>query len=130
VKIVINVCYGGFDLSKEAKLKLFELGCPHTRAETPDVFFGQDRDEKERESHLRMFRTPVLEDRRLVVDDHRGDYKARTCETLIRVVEEMGEKASGRFGEIKVIEIPDDVDYEITEYDGWEKVEEKHRSWG
>jgi hypothetical protein len=53
----------------------------------------------------------------------------RTCPKLIQVVEELGEKANGQFAKLRIIEIPDGVDWEIDEYDGSEKVEEKHRSW-
>lgn len=41
----------------------------------------------------------------------------------------MGKKASGKCAELKVIEIPDGVDWEIDDYDGIETVHEKHRSW-
>jgi len=48
---------------------------------------------------------------------------------LVRVVEELGDKASGRCADLKVVEIPDDVEWEIDEYDGSEHVAEKHRTW-
>jgi len=53
----------------------------------------------------------------------------RTCPLLVRVVEEMGEKANGRFAKLEIIEIPDDIKFEIDEYDGFESIHEKHRSW-
>ena len=46
--------------------------------------------------------------------------ESRQDETLIEVVEELGEKASGRFGSLKVVEIPDNSFYIIDEYDGIE----------
>ena len=48
---------------------------------------------------------------------------------LIRVIEELGEKANTRYSELRVIEIPDDVEWQIEEYDGNEWVAEKHRTW-
>jgi len=30
---------------------------------------------------------------------------------------------------LKIIEIPEDVDWEVDEYDGLETIHEKHRSW-
>ena len=49
---------------------------------------------------------------------------------LIEGIKTFGEeKASGRFSKIKIIEIPNDVDYEIEEYDGNEWISEKHRTW-
>jgi hypothetical protein len=41
----------------------------------------------------------------------------------------MGEDAFGRYAQLKVIEIPENVDWEIGEYDGMEWVAEKHRRW-
>jgi len=49
---------------------------------------------------------------------------------LVEIVETMGKKANGKFAELKVVEIPDGVDWEIEEYDGQEWVSEKHRTWG
>ena len=48
---------------------------------------------------------------------------------LIQVVEEMGEKANDRYSELKIVEIPDDVEWQIDEYDGAEWIAEKHRTW-
>ena len=48
---------------------------------------------------------------------------------LVDVVERLGKKANGESAELKVVEIPDGVEYEIDEYDGVESIHEKHRSW-
>ncbi len=48
---------------------------------------------------------------------------------LVAIVEELGEKASGRFAKLAVVEIPDDVEWGIEEYDGVEWVAEDHRTW-
>ena len=48
---------------------------------------------------------------------------------LIHVIETLGAEADGRFAKLRIIEIPDDVEWEITEYDGNESVEEVHRKW-
>lgn len=54
----------------------------------------------------------------------------RTDPDLIRCIETLGsERASGLCAELHVIEIPDDIEYEIHNYDGIESVHEKHRSW-
>ncbi len=47
-----------------------------------------------------------------------------------RAVEELKEEANGTFAELKIVEIPDDVEWVIEEYDGIEWVSEKHRVWG
>lgn len=53
----------------------------------------------------------------------------RTNPELIECIESIGEEANGRYADLKVVEIPDDVEWEIEEYDGIEWVSEKHRTW-
>jgi hypothetical protein len=48
---------------------------------------------------------------------------------LIEIVERMGPEAGGKYARLKVVEIPDGVDWEIEEYDGNEWVSEVHRTW-
>ena len=48
---------------------------------------------------------------------------------LIQIVEELKEKANGNYASLKIVEIPDDVEWIIQEYDGQEVVAEKHRTW-
>ncbi len=48
---------------------------------------------------------------------------------LIKVINELGEKANNRFCTLKIVEVPADVDWYIEEYDGLEWVAEKHRTW-
>ena len=54
----------------------------------------------------------------------------RTNPHLISVIEEIGEEADGNYAQLEIIDIPDDVDWYIDDYDGIETVREKHRSWG
>lgn len=56
-------------------------------------------------------------------------YIDRDDPDLIWVVEEMGILANGRFANLKIVEIPADVEWQIDEYDGLEWVAEKHRTW-
>jgi hypothetical protein len=49
---------------------------------------------------------------------------------LIEVIELLGEEADDRFSKLKIVEIPDGVEWKIEEYDGHEHVAEKHRTWG
>ena len=49
----------------------------------------------------------------------------RTNPKLIECVEKLGEKADGRYAKLVVVEIPDDLDYEIDDYDGMERVVER-----
>jgi len=49
---------------------------------------------------------------------------------LLAVINQIGaEEASGDFADLKVVEIPDDVEWTIEEYDGKEWVAEVHRTW-
>lgn len=48
---------------------------------------------------------------------------------LVEAVEKLGNEANGMFAELEVVEIPDDVEWEIDEYDGNETIDEVHRSW-
>ena len=54
---------------------------------------------------------------------------ARDNPLLIQVVEELGALADGHFARLKIVEIPDDVEWYVEEYDGLEWVAEKHRTW-
>jgi hypothetical protein len=49
---------------------------------------------------------------------------------LIATIETLGLKASsGEFATLKIIKIPNDVSWEIHDYDGAEWVAETHRTW-
>jgi hypothetical protein len=56
-------------------------------------------------------------------ENHRDNPK------LVEVVETLGRKASGVNASLMIVEVPDDVEWYIDEYDGWESVRERHRSW-
>jgi predicted GTPase len=49
----------------------------------------------------------------------------RTDPKLIEFLERYPDRADS----LKVVEIPDNVDWEIEEYDGAEWISEKHRTW-
>ena len=124
MKVVINECHGGFGLSHEAKLefwkkkeegKIYWTSCPDVHKSysrkpipNPDATYDAGIDEKDYVSFADIPR-----------DDS----------DLIVIVEKLKEKANGRFAELKVVEIPDDIEWEIEEYDGAEWVAEKHRTW-
>jgi len=58
--------------------------------------------------------------------------KRRTDPDLIAVVERLGEKANGKGCCLKVVEVPDDVDWEIActgDNAEEEVIEERHRTW-
>jgi MinD superfamily P-loop ATPase len=49
---------------------------------------------------------------------------------LVAVVEELGNAANDRAADLKVVDVPDGVHWEIKEYDGLEHIAEIHRTWG
>ena len=121
MKVAINTCHGGFDLSDAAFEKLLERKGVEFDKKTDDRISGF---------------THYYQKGRLGDDDayinHYDFYgeEHRADPDLIAVIEEMGKQADGYFAELKVVEIPDDVEWEIYEYDGDEWVAEKHRTWG
>lgn len=54
---------------------------------------------------------------------------ARDDPYLVQVVKELGMGANGTHANLKIVEIPGDVDWMVSEYDGAEWVAEKHRTW-
>lgn len=63
-------------------------------------------------------------------DDCGKNYTKRNNPFLVEVVERLGEEANGDYAILKIVEIPDDVDWEIAEsFPGDEWVQEKHRTW-
>ena len=53
----------------------------------------------------------------------------RDCPVLVAMIEEQGTAINGGFADLRIVEIPDDVDWYIEEYDGNEHVAERHRTW-
>ena len=48
---------------------------------------------------------------------------------LVSIVRELGPAADGAYSNLKIVEIPAEVEWQIEEYDGREWVAEKHRIW-
>lgn len=61
-------------------------------------------------------------------EDYDGEIP-RDNPQLISVVRALGESASGPYARLKIVEVPDDVQWTIHEYDGSEWVAEVHRTW-
>jgi hypothetical protein len=49
---------------------------------------------------------------------------------LIKVIETLQKDANDDLADLKVVEIPSDIEWKICDYDGIEWVAEKHRTWG
>jgi len=140
VKVVINRCFGGFGLSHEAVMRYFEIkgitvypeqGKDYWKLWTYWIVKPEDRIEsKEGEDFYKM----PIEDRAAYNKAHSEQtiYERdieRNDPALVQAVEELGDKANDTHAELAVVEIPDDVDFVIEEYDGMEHVAEQHRTW-
>lgn len=135
MKIVINKCYGGFGLSgfgiseylklngeeaffykKNYRNKLYEkVGIDEYGMEC--ICFKKDYGESFSISDVEydfFFYTRDID---------------RTDKNLISIIEKYGDKINGWAANLKIVEIPDDVKYEIEEYDGIEWIAESHRKW-
>lgn len=138
MKIVINTCYGGFGLSKEAifayaarkgltlypeegmfKLVTYWATPPESRPAILEKEFYYLSIE-DRQAYNKAYSESRLYDSEIARDDA----------DLVAVVEELGSKrASDKHAELKVVEIPDNVQWQIEEYDGLEHIAEVHRTW-
>jgi hypothetical protein len=111
MKIVINTDYGGFGISDQAFKQYLELkDIEYTTKEAESTFVGTE------------------------FYDKAGNYIncydiTRDDSVLCQVVETLGKAAWGDFSCLKVVEIPDEVEWYIQEYDGIESIHEVHRQW-
>lgn len=108
-KIVINTCFGGFSISKNAAAFMAARG--NTQA------LGELEESKRHGFHGYGYG-----------NDFSNGYP-RDDSDLVAAVETLGKEANGHCAELKIVEIPEGVEWEIADYDGKEAVEEKHRKW-
>ena len=101
MKVVLNKCFGGFDLSDEAKQLYADLS-------GKSMQFIDDLWKLQGSRELTVFRSDP---------------------NLVKVVETLGERADTKFSSLKIVEIPDGIEWHIQEYDGNEWVAENHRTW-
>jgi hypothetical protein len=153
VEIVINKQFGGFSISALAVKKLAELdgrdcyffknSCiggddnfeEITLEEAGKCFFWfafsvknpEDYFPKEKRGKDGFFTAYNNAWEKIGLDNRELD---RSNKNLIKVIRELGKKANGPCASLKIVKIPDGVDFEIDEYDGMESIHEKHRSWG
>lgn len=150
MKVVINKCFGGFGISVEALKELAIRNAKCIETCTPKHYYGGDNEkfrnksgwEKEWKKDFADYKDlgdgfmghnygyNLFKDELLYSLKDRGDIEVRTDKDLIEVVEKMGEKSYGQCANLEIVEIPDGIDYEIDDYDGMERIAEKHRTWG
>jgi len=120
MKIAINTCYGGFGISNKAFEKLLDR--------KGIAFDKVDNEENRTFLGASYFEAGHAGDNDYYLSDYQF-CEDRTDPDLIAVIEEMTKDVDGFASDIKIVEIPDDVEWQIDEYDGIEWVAEKHRTW-
>lgn len=131
MKVVINGDYGGFGLSEEAIERYIELS---------DLTLYRHFDTEWKT--ISYYTVPYDEYERVHNQDKKtGNYAAsnalswserdipRNDPILVQVVKELGERVNSLYSSLKMVDIPLDVQWFIEDYDGWEHVSEKHRTW-
>ena len=111
-KVVINTCYGGFSLSHKAFLRLRELGQHQALLEVDTGLYWPNACKPD-EPSLNKCGTGI----------------SRDDSVLVRVVEELGREANGHCADLKIVEIPADIQWDIQGNHGVERVREVHREW-
>jgi len=53
----------------------------------------------------------------------------RSNPLLVETVQKLGAKANGLYTTLKIVEIPDDVEWRVDAINGKEVIREKHRMW-
>ena len=106
-KVVLNSCFGGFGLSKDA---IQMLNDKHGLDIDSDYGYVDNDDFG-------------------IVDDNMDAY--RMDKRLVSVVKKLGvKKASGQYSALRIVDVPDDVvdvhGWHISDYDGCESVHQSH----
>lgn len=121
MKVVINKCYGGFGLSTKAFERLIELGMKVT---VFNYYYNKGT--------IRNENANIVNHKGEIYGDYsfvKNNNEMRTNLLVIQIVEELKDKANGKSAELKIVDIPDDIEWTIEEYDGIEWIAEKHRTW-
>jgi len=135
-KVILNKCYGGFDVSRKAyelyaKKKGLNLYGYESNFINNECFYKKTN----KDNGFVSYFTKDFGDNVQISDDDYEKYTLylgsnhREDKVLIEVIEELGEKASGFCGNLQIVEIPDDLDYVIDEYDGIETLHQKVQEW-
>lgn len=145
MEVAINERYGGFGLSTKALMLYCErkYGEAHLylrKSYDTQVFKRVPNDYYEKNNtptdRLYVLKQDAGEEveyndcKDIILFNHQVcSYDNRTDPLLISVIKELGSEANGDYAEIHIVDVPDDVKWHISEYDGMETVEEDHRSW-
>lgn len=131
-KVVINSCYGGFGLSKEACQRYWDIKGQQVWIEDTSKTLGlfvvwlvppdQRIKKKSPKQYLAMKSEKQVEyNKKRQSETWNPRQVERNDPILVQVVEELGEKAGGKYTTLQVVDVCGA--YRIEEYDGKEWVE-------
>ena len=143
MKVVINNCHGGFGLSDDAVVRYHEILGKEVWITGDDYFPTYSLvPPNERQDVGLKYGSPAnwhemsMEEKANWNETYnKQTFYARDLERndplLIQVVEELRKGADGDHAELKIVEIPDDLNgnWYVAEYDGLEHIAERHRTW-
>lgn len=116
MKIVLNKCHGGFGVSTEVFKYLIEK---------KNWVVGENG---------KICESDALGERYYFnYDMGCSDLEFRSNPDLIEAIEHIGvDKASGAYSKLEIIYVPDwkEIELEITDYSGMEKLQEVSKCWG
>jgi hypothetical protein len=129
MEVVVNRCYGGFGLSHKAMVRYFEI-----KGWKLVVTEKNHKTYKEEEVDVNsitdnFFKNAYYKDSKSKNNFFSCHDIDRSDPDLVQVVKELGKEANARYAQLEIVEIPDDVNWTIEEYDGNEHVGEVHRIW-
>ena len=138
MEVVVNKCYGGFGLSLKAIKRYLELKgkecyfykqTKYSYDNCEDEF--QLINDSDKQISNIWVSTKNLGDITNDIDETFFSIYdiERTDPDLIKVIEELGMDVNDSYSKLVIVEIPNDVSWYIREGDGYETVEEQHRSW-
>jgi len=114
MEIVVNRCFGGFGISRKAVEFMAERGNEQAKAELDEILSGK------KNSYFDSYYG--------YSEKFSSEYN-RTDPDLILAVKTLKGEANSGCSKLEVVEIPDGIEWEITDYDGVETIHEKHRTW-
>lgn len=142
LKVVINKCYGGFGLSYKALLWLHERNAECIEVIPIEEYYRGEENKNsiaeaviEMESYMKTSKTnswrpPLTPDlKKVIMFKDRYGNDSRTDLNLVECVETLKEEANGACAQLKVVEIPLNIIFQIEQFDGIEHVAQQHPTW-
>lgn len=139
MKIILNKCYGGFGVSPDGYKKYCEkkgLPCFVYDAKIGDFYTFVKTDSP---SDYARYSTKdfgnIISANDFYALTAKNDCQVylsrdyRTDPVLIEVVEELGDEVNTFYSRLIIVDIPDDMNYVIDDYDGIETLHERVQVW-